>query len=121
MHVLVETPAGSGNWVDQELAGHDNDWTPTKITFSTPLYNYEDQKPTDGPIRVHAFGEDSNTDIWFYPLYPTINSLSTNEGWPYDMIGINGINFGDEQKESVVLLRLRLCHFRQYQLLSGVE
>ncbi len=102
MHRLEEDPPGSGIWVDRERAAAIHNWSFTEIEASTPEYNYEDLRPVDGGVRVRAYGRDSNTNVVFHPLYPTITRLNPDHGWPYDYIDITGLNFGETQDKSVV-------------------
>ena len=102
MHRLEEDPPGSGTWVDRERPALVHNWSMTEIEASTPEYNYEDLRPIDGGVRVRAYGRDSNTDVVFHPLYPTITRLNPDHGWPYDYIDISGLNFGETQEKSVV-------------------
>ncbi len=90
------------NGVDKEALAFIYTWSSTVIEVSTPQYNYVNMKPVNGPVRVNAYGKNSNTNLTFLPLYPTVTKVDPGGGWPYDIISISGSNFGAAQEISSV-------------------
>lgn len=78
------------------------DWKPQVIEIITPEYNYVNLKPVKGNIKIHANGQDFITSMVYTPLYPTVTKVTPGAGWPYDLITIEGSNFGETQGDSIV-------------------